>query len=663
MDKKEAKKRIDKLKKEIDRIRYHYHVLDESIVSDGVKDSLQHELELLESEFPELVTQDSPTQRVAGKPLDKFRKISHLEPMMSLTDAFSQEELEKWEERNRKIYPNAGYDYFCELKIDGFAVTLVYEEGFLKYGATRGDGKTGEDVTQNLRTIESIPLRLKEIPGIDTRKRIEVRGEVYLSKKEFEKINRDREKSGKPLYANPRNLAAGTVRQLDSKITAERNLDSYMYELVTDLGAKTHQEKHEIIKKLGFKTSQYVKFCSNIKDVYKYAESWEDKRDKLLFQVDGLVVIVNNLGAEERLGVVGKAPRWATAYKFSPEQVATQVEDIRVSLGRTGALTPYAVLKPTRIAGSTVRRATLHNEDEIKRKDIRIGDTVILQKAGDIIPEIVEPIIKLRTGSEKKFVMPKLCPICGGSIIKPEGEAVARCANKNCWAIEKEQIIHFVSKDAFDIVGLGEKIVEQLMEAKLVTKASDLFKLRVEDLKSLERFADKSAENTIESIQSSKNPTFARFIYALGIRHVGIQTANLLASIYRNLDNLRNATLEDLEEIEDIGPVAAKSIYSWFRNENNVELLAEMEHMGVKPKKTETSAELQGKSFVITGSLKKRTREEIEELIRQRGGKATSSVSQKTDYLILGEDPGSKYEKAQKLGVKIISESDFEKLI
>ncbi len=663
LSKEKAQKRIEKLKKEIDKIRYYYHVLDKLIVPEGVKDSLQHELQVLEEQYPEFITSDSPTQRVGGKPLEKFEKVTHSQPMLSLNDAFSFEEMKAWEERLKRLTPETKFDYFAELKIDGFAVTLEYENGILKTGATRGDGFTGENVTSSLKTIESVPLRLREVKGISTTQRIEVRGEVFMLKKEFQRINKEQEKKGLPIYANPRNLAAGSVRQLDPRITASRKLDSFMYELVTDLGQKTHQEKHEIIKKLGFKTSQYVKYCKNIDEVFKYYSYWETKKNKLPFQIDGMVVIVNNLKLEEQLGTVGKAPRWSVALKFAPEQATTMLEDIRVSLGRTGALTPYAVLKPVRVAGSTISRATLHNEDEIKRKDLKIGDTVIIQKAGDVIPEVVGPIKNLRTGKEKEFKMPQMCPICGGHVVRPRGEAIARCANTKCFAIEREKIIHFVSKEAFDVEGLGEKIIDQLIEAGLISNSADIFSLRVEDIKHLERFAEKSSQNLVESIQSRKTISFPRFIYALGIRNVGIETASDLADHFGSFENLQNATLEKLQEVPDVGPVAAKSIYEWFRDLRNKKLLKKLGKYGAGYEKIKKTTELSGKKFVITGSLSSMSREEAEEKVRQKDGEAGSQVSKNTDYLVVGENPGSKLQKAEAFGVKTISEKEFLKIL
>lgn len=663
ISKEKAKKRIEKLREEIDKIRYYYHVLDKSIVSEGVKDSLQHELQELEQKYPDLITPDSPTQRVGGKPLKKFFKVTHSAPMLSLNDAFDFDEMRAWEERLKKIVPGDRIDYFAELKIDGFAVALTYEDGYLKTGSTRGDGFVGENVTQNLRTIESIPLNIRDIDGINTKKAIEARGEVFMSKKEFGLVNQKQEKEGLPLYANPRNLGAGSVRQLDPKIIASRNLDSYMYELITDLGQKTHQQKHELLKKTGFKTSEYVKYCKNLNEVFEYYRYWESRKDDLPFMVDGMVVIVNNLDLEEKLGVVGKAPRWSIAFKFAPEQAATILEDIRVSLGRTGALTPYAVLKPIRVAGSTISRATLHNEDEIKRKDLKIGDTVIIQKAGDVIPEVVGPIKELRTGTEKEFRMPKTCPICGGSVSRMPGEAIYRCINIKCYAIEREKIIHFVSKGAFDIAGLGEQIIDKFLEEKIITNPADLFGLEVFDIKDLERFGEKLASNIINSIQSRKKVTLPRLIYALGIRHVGIETATDLADHFGSLEKLEKVSKEDLERISDIGPVAAKSIYDWFRDNLNQNILKELRKYGVSYEKIAKSNELAGKTFVITGKLESIEREDAEEEIRKRGGNAGSSVSKSTDYLVVGENPGSKLQKAQQLSIKIISENEFLKIL
>lgn len=654
----EAKKRAEKLRTEIDKIRYAYHVLDQEIVSEAVKSSLMHELSELETEFPEIVTLDSPTQRVAGEPLSGFKKVTHKRPGMSLNDVFDREELEAWEKRTLKLLETEKMpQYFCELKIDGLSVYLTYEKGYLKTAATRGNGRIGEDVTANVRTIESVPLKL--LKPLD----VEVRGEVFMSFKEFERVNKEQAKKNLPTYANPRNLAAGTLRQLDPKIVAERKLDFAAWGMF-DSPAKTHEEEHKLARELGFRVEDHSKLCKNLDEVERFLNEWEEKRKKLPYQTDGAVINVNDTKTFSRLGIVGKAPRGAVAWKYSAEQGTTKILDIQVSVGRTGALTPFAIMEPVKLAGTTVTRATLHNEDEVKRKDIRIGDTVIVQKAGDIIPEVVQSLPDLRTGKEKKFEMPKECPVCGGPVVRPEGEAVARCAAKNCFAIEQQKVGHFVSRDAFNIEGLGEKIIEQLFAEGLITDAADLFKLTKGDIEPLERFADKSAENLIESINEHKVVPLNRFIYGLGIRHVGAVTANDLANHFGTLESLKNSSLEELQEMEGIGPVAGESIYNWFRQKQNQEFLNKLEAGGVTieaPKKA--GNKLSGLTFVITGSLESMTREEAEQKIREQGGKATSSVSAVTSYLVVGDNPGSKLAKAEKLGVKIITEKELISLL
>jgi len=646
----EAKKRAEKLRKLIDEYRYQYHVLDEPTISDEIYGSLTVELREIENDYPELIMPDSPTQRVGGQPLEKFEKVQHISQMLSLNDVFSQEEILDWEQRTKKLVGKS-LDYFCELKIDGLSIMLTYENGLFVRGATRGNGLIGEDVTQNLRTIPSIPLKLRK----PQKGRLDVRGEVYMSKETFEKVNREQAKKGLTTYANPRNLAAGSVRQLDPKITVSRKLDSYIYDIYTDLGLKTHKEKHKILASLGFKTSKYVKYCRNIEEVIDYCKHWDDKRNSLDFQVDGVVILANSNELYQFLGSVGKAPRGAIAYKFPAEQVTTTIEDIRVNIGRTGAVTPFAVMKPVKIAGSTVSRATLHNEDEIKKKDIRIGDTIVVQKAGDIIPEVIKPLVELRAGREKSFKMPKKCPICGSLIIRPTGKAVARCSNKNCYAIEKEQLIHFASKDAFDIDGLGEKIIDQLLNEGVISDAGDFFALTEGDLLPLERFADKSAENLVKAIQDRKKVSFSRFLYGLGIRHVGAVIASLLATRFRTLEVLQSTNLEELSQIEGIGEVVAQSIYGWFREKQNVKLLKKLASFDVGYEKVKIENKLAGLTFVITGSLESMSREEAEEKIRLLGGQASNSVSKETDYLVLGKNPGSKLAKAETLGVKVIS--------
>lgn len=677
--------RAEKLRRLIDKYNHEYYVLDRPTVEDSVYDSLLRELIALEKKHPNLKTIDSPTQRVGGEPLRCFKKTRHAHKMLSLNDAFSKDDLFDWEKRILKIIKEANpageydvpvLDYFCELKIDGLSVMLTYEDGVLKTAATRGNGNIGEDVTNNIRVIPSVPLRLKKSSTKHqaperasnfkfqisnyTGSRIDVRGEVYMSNKVFEEVNQEIKKKNEKPYANPRNLAAGTLRQLDPKVVKKRKLESYVYEIYTDLGISSHAEKHKVLDHLGFKTSKYVKHCKNLDEVLDFCIQAERERSKLPFQVDGVVVIVNNNKLYDALGSVGKAPRGAIAYKFAAEQATTKIISIEVNVGRTGALTPFVVMEPVQLAGTRVTRATLHNEDEIKRKDIRIGDTVVVQKAGDIIPEVVRSLPEMRTGKEKKFKMPKKCPVCGGDINKPEGEAVARCMAKNCFSVKSQQIAHFVSRDAFNIEGLGEEIINQLIREGLVSSSADIFNLKKEDIKPLERFAEKSAQNLINSIDSKKDISLNRFIYALGIRHVGIVTASDIASFFGDLEFIKKAKIEDFEQIEGVGPVAAKSISDWFIDKENIELINKFKAYGVKiqnKKQKTNNKKLAGLSFVITGTLSSVSRKEAEQKIRSLGGRASFSVSKNTTYLVVGENPGSKLKKAKELGVRIIDES------
>lgn len=689
MTKQQAKKRIEKLKKVISHHRYLYHVLDKQEISDAALDSLKKELFDLEKEFPELITSDSPTQRVSGKPLEKFKKVKHPKPMLSFNDAFSEKDMEDWvsrisklltplevneiEGKHRKNIPLTGLTkkekkqtlslhqggFYCELKIDGLAIELIYENEILKTGSTRGDGIIGEDITQNLKTIEAIPLKLEirnlklEIPS-----QLVVRGEVFIPKKEFEKF--------KTTYANPRNLAAGSVRQLDPKITASRHLDSFVYDLITVFDkVNTHEEKHEILKKLGLKINTYNKYCKDLSEVFKLHKDIQRIREKIPYEIDGLVVIVNSNKIFEKLGIIGKAPRGAIAFKFPGRQATTIIEDIKVQIGRTGALTPVAYLKPVQVGGVMISRATLHNEDEIKRLGVKIKDTVIVARAGDVIPDIIKVLTDLRTGREKEFRMPEQCPVCGSKVKRPKGKALTRCFNPNCFAQRKEYFYHFVSKLAFDIEGLGPKIIDQLLEENLVSDPADLFGLKEGDLLPLERFAEKSAENLIRAIQSKKEITLPKFIFALGIRNVGEETALDLAKQFGILEKLQKAKLEELENIQDIGPIVAKSIYDWLRQKKNIEFLEKLKRvvriknyeLGIKNKK------LKDKTFVLTGELKSMTRDEAKQRIRQLGGDISESVSKQTDYVIVGLEPGSKYDRAKKLGVKIINEKEFLNLI
>lgn len=687
MIKKEAKERIEKLKKLINHHRYLYHVLDRQEISDAALDSLKKELFDLEREFPEFITPDSPTRRVGGKPLEKFGKIKHLKPMLSLNDAFSEDDMKSWLDRNLKLlteFEKNKMDYFCEPKLDGLAIELVYDNGILKSGSTRGDGVIGEDVTQNLKTIHAIPLRLREAEDVikdlekDGLKKIAghiknnglrevvARGEAIITKKDFEKINKEQQENNLPAFANPRNLAAGSIRQLDSKITAQRRLDANAYNLITDLGQETHEEEHKILQILGFKTNnKYGKHCKNLNEVFEFHNFWLKNREKLPYEIDGLVVTINQNKIFEKLGAVGKAPRGSIAYKFPLKQATTIVEDILVQVGRTGAITPVAVLKPVEVGGTTISRATLHNEDEIKRLGLKIGDTAVVGRAGDVIPRVLKVLPELRTGKEKKFKMPEKCPSCGTKIVKPDGDVLSRCPNPECFARRRENFYHFVSKPAFDIVGLGPKIIDRLMDEGLASDPADIFKLKEGDIFPLERFAEKSAENLIAAIKSKKKIIFPKFIFALGVRNVGEGTSRILAEHFGSIEKLKEAGLSELQQVKEIGPVVAKSINDFFKRKRNLEFIKKLKQAGIeiisekKPKYTP----LKGKTFILTGTLESMSREKAKERVRILGGDVLGSVSKRTDFAVVGENPGSKLEKAKKMGVKIITEKEFLKLI
>lgn len=683
MTKKEALKRLVQLRHEIDDHRYRYNVLDKPIISDAVYDSLFHELTKLEEQYPDLITPDSPSQRVGANPAEKFGKVTHQKRMLSINDVFDFEELKKWQDRLIKLGAEKAINesgYFCELKMDGLAVSLTYKDGLLVRGATRGDGTTGEDVTQNLKTIGSIPLRISKNVKSKTQNvektlfdvnrnqpvNIEVRGEVFLSKDDFDKLNRERDREGLPKYANPRNIAAGSVRQLDSKVTAERDLDFFVYSVIDDLDFKYHHEEHDLAENLGFKINKNNKHCKNLDEVREFLSLWSKKKEDLPYQTDGVVIILDNKKEFERLGAVGKAPRAMIAYKFPAEEAQSVVRDIIVQVGRTGKLTPVAVMDPTLVAGSTVSRATLHNADEIERKDIRIGDTVVIHKAGDVIPEVVAPIINMRNGDERKFKMPNECPICGGRVIKRDSEVDYYCADPQCAVREQRQIDLFVSKNAFNIDGLGPKIVEQLINTGLIKDVSDIFKLTEGDLQPLERFAEKSASNLIEAIEKSKKIPLERFIYALGIRHVGSETAIDIAAQFGTIEKILKASREELQAMYGIGEKVAASIADYFDDSKNRELIKNLIDSGVKISVYHSpvqSQKLEGKSFVVTGKLESMTRDDAHKKIVQMGGRIASSVTSKTDYLIAGEDAGSKLDKAKKFGTNILSEKDFLEMI
>jgi len=692
----QAKERIEKLKELINEYRYYRHVLNKELVPIEVEDALKRELFELEQKFPEFITPDSPTQRIGGAPLKEFKKVRHEIPMLSFNDAFSFEELRAWDERNRKLLPeNINYEYYAELKIDGLAIKLIYEDGILTLGSTRGDGYLGEDVTQNIKTIEATPLKLlpleKIIENIKKEglreeiiknftngypKKIEVRGEVFMHIKDFEKLNEERIKKGETPFANPRNAAAGSLRQLDPKVTAERKLDFFAYDLVTNLGQRTHEEEHIILKCLGFKTNPHTKRYKTLKEVDEFRNYWEKNREKLSFEVDGIVVQINENEIFEKLGVVGKAPRGAIAYKFSPKQATTVVEDIIVQVGRTGILTPVAVLKPVEVGGVVVSRASLHNEDEMKKLDIKIGDTIIIARAGDVIPQVIGVLKELRTGKERAFVFPKECPVCSSKVIK-EG-AYYKCTNKNCFALQKEKIYHFVSKPAFDIVGLGPKIIDKLLENNLIQDAADLFNLKVGMLRKLPGFDILSERNILKSIEARKKITLPRLIYSLGIPHIGEENAKILANFFSkfgeikkpiDLYNIANKfKYHQYQVIPGFGEKIALSLYEWFVNENNRIFLQKLTDYGVEiiEEKIKEIKEtpLKGKVFCFTGELEKYTRSEAQKLIETLGGEAVDSLSSKVDYLVVGKNPGSKLEKAQKYPrIQIIDENTFFKII
>ena len=665
LDIKEAEKRIKELREQINYHNYRYYVLDSPEITDAEYDKLMRELIALEKKFPELITPDSPSQRVGGEPLPYFERVTHREPMISLADAFDEGELRDF---HRRVTETVGdnVEYVVELKIDGLAISLTYENGLLATAATRGDGVVGENVTQNVKTIKSVPLRLR-VPPEKTPAIIEVRGEVYLSKEGFKKLNEEREEAGLAPFANPRNAAAGSIRQLDPKITAQRPLSTFMYALgyVEGIEFTTHLEVLEYYKECGFRVNEHIRLFDNFDDVVNYCMSWQEKRHSLPYEIDGMVIKVNSLEFQRILGSTAKTPRWAIAYKFPAEQKESVIKDIIVTVGRTGVLTPNAVLTPVRIAGSTVSKATLHNEDYIKEKDIRIGDHVIVQKAGDIIPEVVAVIKEKRTGNEKEFKMPTHCPECGAEVIRLPDEVAYRCTGVACPAQIRRRIIHFASRDAMDIRGLGPAIVSLLLSANLIKDPSDLYFLKKEDLVSLERMGEKSASNLIEAIQNSKKQPLNRLIYALGIPLIGSKASLTLAQEFKTMDRLQNATHEELTQIPEIGDKMAQSIIAFFAQEQTKRMIQRLKEAGVNMTYEEKAGPkpLENLTFVLTGALEKYSRAEAQAIIESLGGNVTSSVSKKTDYAVVGKDPGSKYTKALELGVKILNEEEFEELI
>jgi DNA ligase (NAD+) len=663
-----ARQRIENLRGVINHHNYRYYVLDSPEISDAEYDELMKELRQLESEHTELVTPDSPTQRIGAPPVEAFGVVEHPQPLLSLTNAFSYEELAAWHKRVSKLLGGRQFDLVCEPKIDGLAVALIYVDGLLATGATRGDGYRGEDITQNLKTVRSIPLSVpKEAPP-----RFEVRGEVYLPKAGFKKLNEERAKEGLPLFANPRNAAAGSVRQLDSSITARRPLDIFIYGLGWAEGKAvpdTHWKIMQYLKSLGFKINPDIALRYSLDEAEKYYQSWAESREDFSYEADGIVAKVNSIALQQELGNVAHEPRWAIAYKFPAIQGTTKLIDIGINVGRTGSLNPYAILEPVRVGGVVISHAALHNEEDIHRKDIRIGDWVVVQRAGEVIPEIVEPIVSRRTGKEKIFSMPSRCPVCGSEVIKPEGEAMHRCTNTACPSQALEKIKHFVSRGAMDIDGVGEKLCQALFEAGLVKDAADLYDLTKEQLLTLERMADKSVSNVLNSIEKSKDRPLARVIFALGILHVGEEYAELLAEEFQSISRLSKASKKKLSKIHSIGPKIAESIVTFFRQEGNRQIIEKLRKAGVRlerEKIKEVKAEelpLAGLEFVLTGKLESLSRSEAEEKIKVLGGKASSDVTKKTSYVVVGADPGSKLAKAKKLGIKTMNEAEFLELL
>jgi len=659
------------LRDELNKHNYFYYIKDNPIISDAEYDRLLRNLFDIENRFPELITPDSPTQRI-GAPLEGgFPTVVHSEKMLSLQDAFDYDELKDFLTR---VYKDLGLkedevEFVCELKIDGLAVSLLYENGYLVRGATRGDGAVGEDITSNIKTIKSVPLKLfgdnkHNLPPV-----LEVRGEAYLSKDEFVRINKEREEQGMFTFANPRNAAAGSLRQIDPKITAKRNLNIFIYAMVANdfLNIESHFEVLQYLRNIGFRINENIRKVTGFEKIKEFCLYWQDKRKELPYETDGIVIKVNLFKYQRQLGNTSRNPRWAIAFKFPPEEKVTKVLDIKVSVGRTGALTPVAVLEPVVIAGSTVSNATLHNEDEIKKKDIRIGDFVLVHKAGDVIPEVIGVLKEKRTGNEKEFLMPAKCPVCGSDAVRPEGEAVRRCTSLACPAIQHEAIVHFASKSGMDIEGLGPAIIDKLLQKGLIRDAADIYYLKYEDIFGLENFKDKSTRNLLNAIDKSKSRPLSRLLFAMGIRFVGSHIADVLSKHYASLDDIANASFEELSGIYEIGPRIAQSIVTFFKQPQNKEVIEKLRIAGVnflsEKKNIEINKNFDGKVFVLTGKLGSFTRQEAKDIIEKSGGKVTSSVSSNTDYVLVGEEPGSKLADAIKLNIKQISENDFKNMI
>ena len=656
-------KRAAKLRKEINHHNHRYYVLDEPVVSDSEYDALMRELRRLEEENPELVSPDSPTQRVGARPAEGFAQVRHTVPMLSLANAFNWEELQAWYRRTKSLLDDADFDLVCELKIDGLAVNLTYENGLFTQGATRGDGSVGEDVTQNLRTVRSVPIALMGQPPA----RLEARGEVYMPLDSFRRLNEEREERGEPLYANPRNTGAGSVRQLDPKVTASRNMQIWVYSLggIEDYTRPESQwAALEWLKDMGFRVNPHNRVCNSLEEANNFYQSWLEKRHDLPYEADGVVIKVAPFAFQDTLGVVGREPRWAIAYKFPAERTTTQLLDIGINVGRTGSLNPYAVLEPVVVSGATVRQASLHNEEDIHRKDVRIGDWVTIERAGDVIPHVVGPVLERRTGRARVFHMPAHCPVCGTEVVKPEEEAMHRCPNTSCPAQFFELLKHFVGKGAMDIDGLGEQWCRILIDQKLVQDVADLYMLQKDQILELDRMGDRLATKIIDNIDASKTRSLSRLLFALGILHVGSEIADLLVQRYSDLDQLAEATQTDLTEISGIGPKIAESIVDYFRVPHNLQVIEKLRQSGVKlqqetPVINPEQQPLLGLTFVVTGTLALMARREAENQIKSLGGSVTSSVTGKTNYLVVGESPGSKLETAQRLDTPVLDEAAF----
>ncbi|MFB0528084.1 MAG: NAD-dependent DNA ligase LigA [bacterium] len=666
----EVKRKVEKLREEIRHHDYRYYVLNQPEISDKEYDDLVKKLKQLEKQHPQLITPDSPTQRVGEKPLIGFKTVKHRVAMLSLDNTYSSEEIEEWDKRVHKGLPREKVEYVVELKIDGVGVSLTYQESVFLVGATRGDGVTGDDITQNLKTVKSIPLRFLTTESSQLPHLIEVRGEVFMEKSDFEKLNVEKKKKGEALFANPRNAAAGSLKLLDSQLTAGRKLNCFIHSFGTLEGGKvykTHWEFLQSAKRLGLRVNPQIKLCKNINEVISYCENWDNKRGRLGYEIDGMVIKVNSLAQQKRLGYTMKSPRWAIAYKFPAQQATTTLQDIVLQVGRTGVITPVAMLKPVECGGVTISRATLHNFDEIKRLDVRIGDRVIVERAGEVIPKIVKVVESVRKGRREIFEVPEKCPECGGRITKEKEEEVAyRCINPSCPAQLERGLVHFASRNAMDIEGFGESVVEQVVRNGLVKDFAGIYSLIKQDFLKLELFAEKRAQNLLDAIEKSKERPLARLLFALGIRHVGEKAAETLAEEFGSINALMEAEEDELERIPEVGPALAGSVREFFRQKEIKILIDKLKKAGLRTEQKRVRKGpqvLAGKTFVFTGELKGYSRAEAEELVKNLGGKASSSVSKQTSYVVIGESPGSKYGKAKALGVPVLSEEQFEKLV